>query len=43
MLTETILFRKLRRGISSAIFDATDPDYFISILNEESLATYSTY
>ena len=43
MLNETTLLRHLQRKIGSKLFNALDIDYFIDILNEETLVTWSTY
>lgn len=43
MLNETTLLNHLRRRIGSQLFNALDIDYFLEILNEETLSTWSTY
>jgi len=43
MLTETILLRRLQRSLGSDIYGAFDTQWFIDILEEESLITFSTY
>lgn len=43
MITETMLLRKLHRSLGSDIYDAFDTDFYMDILNEETLITYSTY
>lgn len=43
MLNETTLLRHLQRQLGSKLFDALDIDYFMDILNEETLITWSTY
>jgi hypothetical protein len=40
---ETILLRKLQRRIGSKLFQAVDTSFFIDILHEETLDTFSTY
>jgi hypothetical protein len=40
---ETILLRKLQRRLGSKIFGAIDTDFFIDILYEETIDTFSTY
>lgn len=43
MLNETTLLRHLQRKIGSKLFNALEIDYFIDILSEETLVTWSTY
>jgi hypothetical protein len=40
---ETVLLRKLQRRIGSKLFQAVDTQFFIDILNEETIDTFSTY
>jgi hypothetical protein len=40
---ETVVLRKLQRRIGSKLFQALDPSFFIDILNEETLDTFSSY
>ena len=43
MLNETTLLRHLQRRIGTKLFNALDIDYFLEILNEETLVTWSSY
>jgi len=43
MVSESMLFSKLRRRLGSDIFNAFDLDFYRSILNEETLLTFSLY
>jgi hypothetical protein len=43
MITETMLLRRLQRKLGSEIYDAFDTEWYMDILNEESLITFSTY
>jgi hypothetical protein len=43
MLNETMLLRHLQRQLGSDIFGAFETDWYMDILNEETLITYSTY
>jgi hypothetical protein len=40
---ETMLLRKLQRRIGSKLYQAVDPAFFIDILYEETIDTFSTY
>jgi hypothetical protein len=40
---ETMVLRKLQRRLGSKLFEAIDTDFFINILYEETIDTFSTY
>ena len=42
-MSETILFRNLRRELGDDLFDALEPEWLLSILNEDTLLTFSLY
>ena len=43
MINETTLLRHLQRSIGSRLFSALDVNYFLDILNEDTLYTWSSY
>ena len=43
MFNETTLLRRLSRRIGRKLFECLDEEYFLDILNEETLVTFSTF
>lgn len=43
MFNETMLLRRLQRRIGSRLFSCVPVDYYIDVLNEETLETFSSY
>ena len=42
-MNETLLLRRLQRRIGSKLYNCVDEQFFMDVLNEETLETFSSY